>query len=153
MKSDWYTEWNELYMKIGEKDRQSRWNTEKKNKTSWRRVEWQKREAVAEQNNRAELKQSRTIEQAEEEKNDRKMRCRGDLLGGQRKRIITEQRKNGKKWFIRISCLCIHYLIFKGGWEVLGRTVVLRSSSGCLNTGSCSFHLVVARETRVAGWC
>jgi hypothetical protein len=23
----------------------------------------------------------------------------------------------------------------------------------CLNTGSCSFHLVAARETRVAGWC
>jgi hypothetical protein len=36
---------------------------------------------------------------------------------------------------------------------VLGRTVVLIGSSGCLNTGSCSFHLVAARETRVAGWC
>jgi hypothetical protein len=36
---------------------------------------------------------------------------------------------------------------------VLGRTVVLRVSSGCLNIGSCSFHLVVARKTRVAGWC
>ena len=36
---------------------------------------------------------------------------------------------------------------------MLGRTVVLRGSSGCLNTGSCSFHLVVTRETRVAGWC
>jgi hypothetical protein len=36
---------------------------------------------------------------------------------------------------------------------VLRRTVVLGSSSGSLNTGSCSFHLVVARETRVAGWC
>jgi hypothetical protein len=36
---------------------------------------------------------------------------------------------------------------------VLGRTVVLIGSSGCLNTGSCSFHLVTARETRVAGWC
>jgi hypothetical protein len=36
---------------------------------------------------------------------------------------------------------------------VLGRTVVLRGSSGCLNTGSCSFHLVAARETRVARWC
>jgi hypothetical protein len=41
----------------------------------------------------------------------------------------------------------------KGGRVVLGRTVVLRSSSRCLNTGSCSFHLVAARETRVAGWC
>jgi hypothetical protein len=36
---------------------------------------------------------------------------------------------------------------------VLGRTFVLRGSSGCLNTTSFSFHLVVARETRVAGWC
>jgi hypothetical protein len=36
---------------------------------------------------------------------------------------------------------------------VLGRIVVLISSSGFLNTRSCSFHLVVARETRVAGWC
>jgi hypothetical protein len=36
---------------------------------------------------------------------------------------------------------------------VLGRTVVLSGSSGCLNAGSCSFHLVAARETRVAGWC
>jgi hypothetical protein len=36
---------------------------------------------------------------------------------------------------------------------VLGRTVVLRGSSGILNTGSCSFHLVAAKETRVAGWC
>jgi hypothetical protein len=35
---------------------------------------------------------------------------------------------------------------------VLGRTIFLRGSSGCLNTGSCSFHLVAARETRVAGW-
>jgi hypothetical protein len=34
---------------------------------------------------------------------------------------------------------------------VLGRTVVLKGSSGCLNTGSCSFHLVAARETRVVG--
>jgi hypothetical protein len=36
---------------------------------------------------------------------------------------------------------------------VLGRTVFLKGSSGSLNIGSCSFHLVVARETRVAGWC
>ena len=36
---------------------------------------------------------------------------------------------------------------------MLGRTVVLRGSSGSLNTGSFSFHLVAARETRVAGWC
>jgi hypothetical protein len=36
---------------------------------------------------------------------------------------------------------------------VLGRTVVLRVSSGCLNTGSCSFHLVAAKKYRVVGWC
>jgi hypothetical protein len=36
---------------------------------------------------------------------------------------------------------------------VLGRTVVLRGSSGSLNTWSCSFHLVATRETRVAWWC
>jgi hypothetical protein len=36
---------------------------------------------------------------------------------------------------------------------VLGRTVVLRVSSGCLNLGSCSFHLVATRKTRVVGWC
>jgi hypothetical protein len=36
---------------------------------------------------------------------------------------------------------------------VLGRTVFLRVSSGCLNTGSCSFHLVATRKTRVVGWC
>jgi hypothetical protein len=34
---------------------------------------------------------------------------------------------------------------------VLGRIGVLRVSSGCLNTGSCIFHLVAARKTRVAG--
>jgi hypothetical protein len=32
---------------------------------------------------------------------------------------------------------------------VLGRTIVLRDSSGCLNTGSCSFHLVAAKKQ---GW-
>jgi hypothetical protein len=36
---------------------------------------------------------------------------------------------------------------------MLWRTVVLRVSSGFLNTGSCSFHLVATRKTRVAGWC
>jgi hypothetical protein len=36
---------------------------------------------------------------------------------------------------------------------VVGRTIVLIGSSGFLNMGSCSFHLVVARETKVAGWC
>ena len=36
---------------------------------------------------------------------------------------------------------------------MLGRTIVFIGSSGCLNIGSCSFHLVAARETRVAGWC
>jgi hypothetical protein len=36
---------------------------------------------------------------------------------------------------------------------VLGRTVVLRVSSGCLNTGSCSFHLVATGNTGVVEWC
>jgi hypothetical protein len=36
---------------------------------------------------------------------------------------------------------------------MLGRTVVLRGSSGCLKIGSCGFHMVVAREIRVARWC
>jgi hypothetical protein len=36
---------------------------------------------------------------------------------------------------------------------VSGRTIVLIGSSVCFNTRSCSFHLVAARETRVAGWC
>jgi hypothetical protein len=36
---------------------------------------------------------------------------------------------------------------------VLGRIVVLRVSSGCLNIGSCSFHLVAAKKTKVLGWC
>jgi hypothetical protein len=43
--------------------------------------------------------------------------------------------------------------IFQGGREVLGRIVVLRGSSGFLNTGSCSFHLVAARKARAGGWC
>ena len=36
---------------------------------------------------------------------------------------------------------------------MLERTVVLRGSSGSLNTRSCSSHLVATRENRVAGWC
>jgi hypothetical protein len=36
---------------------------------------------------------------------------------------------------------------------VIGRIGVLRVSSGCLNTGSFSFHLVATIKTRVAGWC
>ena len=36
---------------------------------------------------------------------------------------------------------------------MLGRTIVLRGSSGFLNTGICSFHLVAARETKATGWC
>ena len=36
---------------------------------------------------------------------------------------------------------------------MLERTVFLRGSSGCLNIGSCSFHLVAARETGVVAWC
>ena len=45
------------------------------------------------------------------------------------------------------------FIYNQGGREVLRRTVVLRGSSGCFNTGSCSFHLVAARKTKVAGWC
>jgi hypothetical protein len=45
------------------------------------------------------------------------------------------------------------FIYNQGGRVVPGRTVVLRGSSGCLNTGSCSFHLDAARKTRVAGWC
>jgi hypothetical protein len=36
---------------------------------------------------------------------------------------------------------------------VIGRTVVLRVSSACMNIGNCSFHLVASRKTRVVGWC
>ena len=36
---------------------------------------------------------------------------------------------------------------------MIGRNGVLKVSSGCLNTGSCSFHLVEAKKNRVAGWC
>jgi hypothetical protein len=49
--------------------------------------------------------------------------------------------------------LYIANFIFQGGREVLGRTIVLIGSSGCLNIWSFSFHLVASRETRVAGWC
>jgi hypothetical protein len=52
-----------------------------------------------------------------------------------------------------VKNLYIAKFIFQGGREVLGRIVVLRGSSGCLNTGSCIFHLVAARKTRVAWWC
>jgi hypothetical protein len=45
------------------------------------------------------------------------------------------------------------FICNKGGREVLERIVVLRGSSGFLNMGSCSFHLVAARKTRVAWWC
>ena len=36
---------------------------------------------------------------------------------------------------------------------MLGRMVVLSGSSGFLKAGSCSFHLVAAKKTRVEGWC
>ena len=42
--------------------------------------------------------------------------------------------------------LNIENFIFQGGREVLGRTIVLRGSSECLNIGSCSFLLVGAKE-------
>jgi hypothetical protein len=49
---------------------------------------------------------------------------------------------------IDISVLLVNqsFIYNQGGREVLGRTVVLCYSSWCLNTGSCSFHLVVARK-------
>jgi phosphatidylserine decarboxylase len=36
---------------------------------------------------------------------------------------------------------------------VLGRIVVLKVSSGCLNTGSRRFHMVLDRKIRVVAWC
>ena len=45
------------------------------------------------------------------------------------------------------------FIYNQGGRVVLGRTVVLGGSSGCLNTWSCSFHLVATRKIRVEGWC
>jgi hypothetical protein len=36
---------------------------------------------------------------------------------------------------------------------VLGRTIILIGSSGCLNRESCSFHLVPSREIREEGKC
>jgi hypothetical protein len=89
------------------------------------------------------LKKRRIAEQTEEEKNCRTVRSRPDLQN--REEVVR----------IDLSVLLViqSFIYNQGGWEVLGRTVVLRGSSGCLNTGSCSFHLVAARETRVAGWC
>ena len=43
--------------------------------------------------------------------------------------------------------------IFQGSREMIGRIVVLKVSSGCLNTGICSFYLVIVRKTRELGWC
>jgi hypothetical protein len=85
----------------------------------------------------------RIIEQTEEEKNCRTVRSRRDLQN------IEEVVR------IDLSMLLViqSFIHNQGGREVLGRTVFLRGSSGCLNTGSCSFHLVATRETRVAGWC
>jgi hypothetical protein len=58
---------------------------------------------------------------------------------------------------VRIDLLVLlvfqSFICNKGGREVLGRIFFLIGSSGCLNTWSCSFHLVAARETRVVGWC
>jgi hypothetical protein len=45
------------------------------------------------------------------------------------------------------------FICNEGGREILGRIVVLRASSGCLNIGICSFHLVAVIVTRVVGWC
>jgi hypothetical protein len=67
-----------------------------------------------------------------------------------------EELQNSEKVVrIDLSVLLViqSFICNKGGREVLGRIVVLIGSSGCLNTGSCIFHLVVAKKTRVAGWC
>jgi hypothetical protein len=74
------------------------------------------------------------------------------LHNTQRKRRIVEKLEVVR---IDLSELLViqSFICNNGGWEVLGRIVVLKGSSGCLNTGSCSFHLVASRETRVAGWC
>ena len=89
------------------------------------------------------MKYRRNAEQTKGENNCRTVK----------KTRFIEQRRSGKNRFIYVvGCLIIHF-IFQGGWEVLGRTIVLRGSSGNLNRGNCNFHLVAARETRVAGWC
>jgi hypothetical protein len=43
--------------------------------------------------------------------------------------------------------------MMRGGREVLGSTILLRVSSGFLSIGSCRFHLVAARKTRVVERC
>jgi hypothetical protein len=89
------------------------------------------------------LKQSRIAEQAEEKKNCRTVRSIPDL---QNREVVVR---------IDLSVLLViqSFIYNQGGRVVLGRIVVLRGSSGCLNTGSCIFHLAAARKTRVAGWC
>jgi len=74
--------------------------------------------------------------------------CRGPYLQNKERLVRTDL-------FVKLTVyLAIHILgRLGGGWEVLGRIVVLRGSSGSLNTESCTFHLVAARETREAGWC
>jgi hypothetical protein len=64
-------------------------------------------------------------------------------------------RNNEEVVRIDLSVLSViqSFICNKGGREVLGRNIFLRGSSGCLNIGICSFHLVAARKTRVAGWC
>jgi hypothetical protein len=89
------------------------------------------------------LKQSRIAEQTEEEKNCRTVRSKPDLQN--REEVVR----------INLSVLLViqSFIYNHGGRVVLGRTVFLRGSSGCLNTTSCSFHLAAAKKTRVAGWC
>ena len=82
------------------------------------------------------LKQRRTVEKTEEDKNCRTVRTRPDLQN------IEE--------VVRIDTpvlLVIQSFIYNHrAWVVLGRTVVLLYLSWFLNIGSCSFHLVVARK-------
>jgi hypothetical protein len=89
------------------------------------------------------LKQSKIVEQTEEEKN-----CRT---------VISIPYLQKREEVVRIDLfvlLVIQSFIYnQGGRVVLWRIVFLIGSSGCLNIGSCSFHLVATRKTRVAGRC
>jgi len=89
------------------------------------------------------LKPRKIAEQTKEEKNCRIVKSRPDLHN------IEEVVR------IDLSVLLViqSFIYNQGGRVVLGRTVFLRGSSGYLNIGSCIFHLVVARKTKVAGWC
>ena len=89
-----------------------------------------------------------------EDKSQKNKKCKWDVQKGS----VAERATRCSRTMIRRVSHCwalYHYskfqiqrFIFQGGWEVLGRIVVLRGSSGCLNTGSWCFLLVGAREYR-----